>query len=174
MCVITATAASTAAMLAFAVVSAATAATTTAVSLSQASAQKKVAAYQIEQSKKEAQNAELQAAYERQVGVEDARKQKLNSILNMHKEKAKFAGNNISLSSGTVLNLEDDLKINSELDALTTQNNSEQKAQNYLNKRNSLYQNAALISFNNKLNSSKTYAQLGINTLNSLPHSFGN
>lgn len=167
MCIITTTVASTAAMVTMALLTTAAAATSTAISLSQASANKKLAKYQIEQNKKEAQKYEMQAAYERQEGVESARNQKLNSILSMADKKAKLASNNVAMSSGLVLNLENDAKINSELDALTTQREAERKAQNYLDKRSSLYQNAALISFNNKLNSRNTYAQLGMSMLGS-------
>lgn len=168
MCIITSTVMSTTAMVVMAIASAAAAATSTAVGLSQASAQKKTAAFQMEEAKKQAQKAELEAAYERQEGVEDARRQKLSAILKMSDTKVKMAGNNIALSSSTVLNMENDAKINSELDALTTQNNAEKKAQSLIDKRNSLYQNAALISFNNRLNSSSAYAQLGTNYLNNL------
>ena len=163
MCVIT----STIATAAIAIATAAAAATSTAVTLSQVSAQKKSAAYQLEQNKKEAKNLEMQAAYERQEGVETARRQKISAILNMADDKAKMAGNNISMSSDTVLNLERDVKINSELNALTTLQNSEQKAQNLLDKRNSLYHNTTLIAFNSKLNTKTTYNQLGNNMLNS-------
>lgn len=168
MCIITTTVASTAAMVAMALVTTAAAATSTAISLSQVSANKKLAAYQIEQNKKEAKKYEMQAAYERQEGVESARNQKLNAILSMADKKAKLAGNNVAMSSGLVLNLENDAKINSELDALTTQRDAERKAQNYLDKRDSLYQNAALISFNSKLNRRTAYAQLGTSTLGSI------
>ena len=51
--------------------------------------------------------------------------------------------------------MEDENKINSELDALTTKKESERKAQNYIDKSNSLYFNAALTSYNNKLNQVK-------------------
>ncbi len=167
MCIITTTVASTAAIAATAILSTAATAASAAVSLSQISAQKKATAYQIEQSKNQAKNAELQAAYERQEGIEEARQKKLNSILNMHNQKAKLAANNIALSSQSVLNMEEDLKLNSELDALTISQNAEKKAQYYLNKRNNLYQNAALISFNNKLNTNKAYVQLGTSAFNS-------
>ena len=163
MCIATTAAAAVATAIA---VVAATA-TSTAVTLSQVSAQKKTAAYQIEKQKKEAKKAEMQAAYERQEGVEEARKQKLNAILSMADEKAQFAGSNIALSSSTVLNLENDAKINSELDALTTQQDAERRAQAYMDRRNSLYANTALTAFNTGLNSKNSYMQLGSGLLTS-------
>ena len=132
-------------------------------SLTNMSKQNKLTEYQIEQERKNAKNAELEAAYARQEGVEEARRQKLNSILNMGNERVKFAQGNVALSSETVLNLEDDLRLNTEIDALTTQQKSERKAQSLLDKRDSLYANAELKSFNSKLNSFENLVNLGQN-----------
>ena len=163
MCIAT----TTVAAVATAVAATVAAGASTAITLSQISAQKKAAEFQMEQSKKEAKKLEMEAAYERQEGIEDARRQKINSILNMTDSKAKLAGSNIAMSSGLVLNLEDDAKVNSELDALTTQKNSERKARNILDRRDGLYANAALTGFNSRLNTRNSYLQLGSSLFNS-------
>ena len=161
MCIIT----SSIATIATAIAVVATTATSAAVALSEVSAQKKVAAFEVEQAKKKAKKAEMEAAYARQEGVESARKEKLNAILSMANDKAKMAGGNIAMSSGLVLNMENENKINSELEALTTKKNAERKAQNYLDKSDDIYANAALKSFNNKLNTTTSYMKLGTSSL---------
>jgi len=166
MCIFTTMAVSTGAAIAVAAAAALSGAVTAGVTLSNISAQKKAAAYQIEQKKKEAKNAEMEAAYERQEGVEEARRQKMKSILSMADEKTKLAGSNIALTSGLVLNLENDNKLNSTLEALSTQKNAERRAAQYMNRRNSLYENARLISYNSRRNASNSYLQLGRGWLN--------
>ena len=138
------------------------------------SAQRKIAAYQMEENRQKAKKAEMEAAYERQNGVEEARRQKLNSILNMGNEKAKLAGANIAMSSGTVLNLADDLKLNSELESLTTLNQAERKAQDLMDKRNSLYADSSQIRFNSKLKTLNSRYQLGNSSIGLLTNTVGN
>ena len=87
MCIITTAALSTATSVTMALASAATAAATTAVTLPQASAQRKTTEFQAEQMRKQAQQAEMEAAYERQEGIEEARRQKIASILNFFVSK---------------------------------------------------------------------------------------
>ena len=107
----------------------------------------------------EAKQAEKDAAYERQEGIEQARKERLNSILNMGAKKAAFAASNIAVSSQTALNAVDDEKLNGELSALTTLKTSERRAQSYSDRAISLYNNAALNSFNTK----QSYKMGGMN-----------
>ena len=47
----------------------------------------------------DAKTAKIQAAVERQEGIEESRRQKLSSIVNMSKEKTLFASNNITQSN---------------------------------------------------------------------------
>ena len=173
MCIITAAAAAAGASIAAAVSAAAGTAVSAAISLSQSAAQKQAAAYQIEQQKKEAQKAEMEAAYERQEGVETARKQKLDSILKTGRERVKTAAGNIALSSSLAINLEEESSLNSELDALNTQNKAESRAQKLIDKRNSLYADAELTSYNSSINSRMSYAKLGLGFINNAPVSFG-
>lgn len=163
MCVISASAAAAIT----AAVTAVTAGISTAVTFTQIDASRKTAAYQAQELRKQAQKAELEAAYERQEGVEEARRQKISAILKMGDAKKSLAGGNIAMSSGLVLNLENDAEINSELDALTTQRNAERRAQIYMNKSSGLYADAALMDFNRRVKASSSYSQIGLGYLSS-------
>ncbi len=113
---------------------------------------KKEAKYQTELIKTQAKQAQQDAASERQYGIEEARRKKLQAILNMGNEKVAFASGNIALSSATALNILDDEKQNGELDALLTLNSSEKSAEKYMRQSQRYYQNAALNSFKAKNN----------------------
>ena len=84
--------------------------------------QKKLGNYQSSLMILQGKQAEQEAAYQRQEGIEEARRQKLNAILRMGDKKTAIAGRNIALSSQTALNTVEDEKINGELNALTTLN----------------------------------------------------
>lgn len=113
---------------------------------------KKEAKYQTELIKTQAKQSQQDAASERQEGIEEARRKKLQAILNMGDEKAAFASGNIALSSATALNVLDDEKQTGELDALLTLNSSEKSAEKYMCQSQRYYQNAALASFKAKNN----------------------
>ena len=117
---------------------------------------KNEAEYQTEILKTEAKQAEEQAAEERQSGIEEARRTRLKTILNMSEIKTDVASSNVLLSSPTAINLIADEKLNGELDALITLKDSEKKAESYLRQSQKYYQNAALKSYsgmNNFVNS---------------------
>ena len=109
----------------------------------------------------EAKTAKLQAAVERQEGIEEARRQRLSSILNMSKEKTLFASNNIATNSQTALNVFDDEKLNGELTALNTIKESEKSSDKYLDMANDYYKKASLVSFNSKQKQKEFYKELG-------------
>ncbi len=100
--------------------------------------------YNIELYKAQAKKAEDNAIYERQEGIEEARKQRLNAILSIADEKSAIASSNLSLTGQTSLNLADDQKLNGELNALTTLKNSEKRANAYIDAANNYYMKAAL------------------------------
>ncbi|MBQ8886277.1 MAG: hypothetical protein IJY61_01070 [Candidatus Gastranaerophilales bacterium] len=113
---------------------------------------RKEAKYQTDILRQEAKQAKEDAADERQQGLDEARRIRLKSILNMSEMKSDIASNNILLSSKTALNLVTDEKLNGELDALVTLQNSERTAENYLRQSQKYYQNAALKSASSKNN----------------------
>lgn len=121
-----------------------------AVEVKKAVENKKEAKYQTELIRTEAKKARQDATYERQEGIEEARRKKLQAILNMGEEKTALASGNIALSSATALNIVDDEKQNGELDALLTLKSSEKKAENYMYQSQKYYANAALNSFKAK------------------------
>ncbi len=128
-----------------------------------AKSQKAAAEYQADLTVQQAEKAEKDAAYERQTGIEEARNQRLQAILDMGDEKAAFAAGNIAVSSQTALNAVDDARLNGELEALTTLRESERTADNYIFQAEQLYANAGLTSFNAKQN----YISSSINALSS-------
>lgn len=121
-----------------------------AVEVKKAVENKKEAKYQNELIKTEAKQARQEASYERQEGIEEARRKKLRSILSMGETQAELASGNIALSSATALNIYEDEKQNGELDALMTLNSSEKRAEKYMQQSQKYYANAALNSFNAK------------------------
>ena len=100
----------------------------------------------------------------RQEGIEKARREKLNAILNMNNIKTKAAASNLSLASESVMNMIDDEKIKGENNALSTLNNSENRSKKYINMANSYYQNASLNSLYVKKNYGKGLYTLGHNS----------
>ena len=73
---------------------------------------RKEAKYQTDILRQEAKQAKEDAADERQQGLDEARRIRLKSILNMSEMKSDIASNNILLSSKTALNLVTDEKLN--------------------------------------------------------------
>lgn len=108
--------------------------------------------YSAEVMEYEAKKAETKATEERQTGIEDARKQRLNAILNIADEKSGIAASNLSVNSQTSLNIFDDEKLNSEIDAMTTLKNANKRSDAYLDTSESYYRDAELTSFKAKRN----------------------
>ncbi len=128
-----------------------------------ASTQKAAAKYQANLYVQEAEKAKTDAAYERQTGIEEARNQRLQAILNMGDAKAAIAAGNIATSSQTAVNIIDDEKLNGELEALTTLRDSEKRAQDYLYQADQYYAQAGLTSFKSK----SEYTKSMLNTFGS-------
>ncbi len=135
-----------------AVLSAVSTVTSAAITSKAAYDQKVIGDYQTKMIVKEAEIAENNAKYELQEGIEESRRQKLKSILNMGEQKSNIAAGNIALSSQTAINIVDDEKLNGELDALNTLKSSEHRAESYFQQADRLYENAGLNSFRNKKN----------------------
>ena len=121
-----------------------------AVEIKEIQTQKAESEYQTELYTKQAEKAEKDAAYVRQEGIEEARRKRLQSILNMGEEKTSLAAGNIGLSSQMAINIVDDEKLNGELDALTTLKDSEREAQKYMDRADQYYSQAGLASFKSK------------------------
>ncbi len=96
-------------------------------------------AAQTEISLKQAKIAENKAGFARQDGIENARQKKLQAILSMARDKSKLASNNISLSSGSALNLYEDEKQNADLSALNILDSAERQSQSYLQTADNIY-----------------------------------
>ncbi len=123
--------------------------------------QRKMGNYQATLMAEEAKKSEKEAAYQRQEGIEEARRQRLNAILKMGDKKAAIASNNIALASATAINAVDDEKLNGELNALTTLKKSEYTARAYIDRANDYYRRAGLQSFKTKNNYRSGLRQLG-------------
>lgn len=94
----------------------------------------------------QAKKTEDRATTELQEGIEKARRQRLNAILNASEQKTLIASGNLGLTSQTSLNIVDDEKLNGELDALTTMKTAQQKYTTYIDRANQYYANAELSS----------------------------
>lgn len=116
---------------------------------------------------KDAKNTENNAMYELQEGIEESRRKKLQSILNMGQQKSNIAAGNIALSSQTAINILDDEKLNGELDALNTLKSSQHRAENYFQSADRQYSNAGLRSFQTKQNFKTNTMKIWTNTIGS-------
>lgn len=138
-----------------------------AISTKAAYDRKAVNEYQANLTVKEAKIAENNAKYELQEGIQESRRKKLQSILNMGEEKSNIAAGNIALSSQTAINILDDEKLNGELDALNTLVSSERRAESYFQQADRLYANAGLRSFQSKQNFKTNTMQIWTNAIGS-------
>lgn len=128
-------------------------------------AQKEVNNYNIQMLEQQAKISERNAAYERQEGINEARKQRLKAIQNMNAQKVAIASGNIMLSSSTALSLVDDEKLNGELNALDILNSSERRSQNYLDSAKNYYQRAGLQSYKQEAEeNAEIFGNMGIAT----------
>lgn len=71
------------------------------------------------------------AAMERQLGLEEARRQRISTLQAIGKQEVALAANGVDVGYGTSLDLIEDTAMLGELDALTIEYNSEKKARNY-------------------------------------------
>jgi hypothetical protein len=88
--------------------------------------------------------AKQNASNERQSGIEDARRVRIQTIQKMSMQKAAMAANGLDINEGTAVDLTADTASMGELDALTTMHNSELKARNYENTANDFTSQAQL------------------------------
>mgnify|MGYP006916071044 CR=1 FL=1 len=97
-----------------------------------------------------AKNAEQNAAYERQEGIDDARQRRLKAIQNMGEQKVQIASGNIMTSSISALDIEEDEKLSGEFDALKIIDNAKRKSDAYLETANKYYLGAYKTKMNLK------------------------
>ncbi len=71
------------------------------------------------------------AAMERQLGLEEARRQRISTLQAIGKQEVSLAANGVDVGYGTSLDIIEDTAMLGELDALTIEYNSEKKARNY-------------------------------------------
>ena len=150
------------------VATAATALLAAAVSVQQIQTQRSVAKYQVRQMEADAERNKKIAEQEREEGTEDARNKRLQAILKMGSSTAKLAAGNLSASSATLLNVNEQHKLNGELEALNTLNNAENNAENLEFQAEKLYSNAALTAFNSKQQYKMGMMKVISNTANSI------
>ncbi len=124
----------------------------TAFQIQSARAEKKAGLFASQQIIQQAKISERNAAIERQEGIENARKERLKAIQNMASVKTNVAAGNILTSSASSLALIDDEKTKGDLNAVDILNDSEKRSQAYLDSAMQQYNNAALHTFNTKLN----------------------
>ena len=96
------------------------------------------------QLKNQAKTEVEQAKLELQDGIEESRREKLKSILNMGETTTKIAAGNIMTSSLTALNAVDDEKMNGEADAISTVKSAYRRASERFDKADMYYEKAKL------------------------------
>lgn len=96
------------------------------------------------QLKNQAKTEVEQGKLELQEGIEESRREKLKSILNMGDTTTKIAAGNIMTSSLTALNAVDDAKMNGEADAISTVKSAYKRASNRFDKADMYYEQAKL------------------------------
>lgn len=136
--------------------------------------QKKIETYENQRIIEAAKLEEEKAGEERQNALEETRAKKLQTILNLGKEKSAFASGNLSLSSLTLSDIEDDEKQAGELDALKTVNMAERRAKNNLIQADRYYANAALNSFKSQQKYKKGLMTIAGNAANTVATSLFN
>ena len=68
------------------------------------------------------------AAMERQIGLEEARRQRMSVLQEIGKKEVAFAGSGVDVGYGTALDMIEDTAMLGELDALTIEYNAEKKS----------------------------------------------
>lgn len=100
--------------------------------------------YQVKESEKNAKIAEMNAATERQGGIEDARMQRMKTQQAIGSQQVALASNGIDITGGSALDIIEDTAAMGELDALNIETKAERTAQNYLQQANNYSDNAYL------------------------------
>ncbi len=95
----------------------------------------------------QANEMKQKASEQYQKGIEEARKERLNSILKMGTINTKAASGNLALSSELTQNALSDEKQIGELNALNAFENYKKRSDSYLQAAQNYYNNAALTSF---------------------------
>jgi len=96
---------------------------------SQASAS--AAEYQSDIYRQNASIAQNNAVTERQSGIDEARKIKLQTLSNISSQQVAMAANGVDIGEGSALELTDSTKYYGEMDALTTYSNANSRASAY-------------------------------------------
>ncbi len=100
--------------------------------------------YQAKVNENNAKIANMNAAQERQSGLEEARLKRIKTLQNIGSQQVAMAANGIDITSGTALDTIEDTAQFGELDALMTQYNSERTAINYEQQAGNFYNQANL------------------------------
>ena len=161
MCIITATAISTALGVSASIASALAVASNVALALGtvatvagsvvggissyqQGKAQEAQYNYQAQVERENAKIAESNAAMERQQGIEESRLQRLKTLQNIGSQETAMAANGVDITQGTALDVIGGTAAMGELDALQTSYNYERKALAYEQQANNLNNQANL------------------------------
>ncbi|MBQ9244876.1 hypothetical protein IJ182_01260 [bacterium] len=134
--------------------------------------QKRIEAYENRQIIETAKREEDKAGEEIQDAVESNREKRLQSILSMGKEKASYASGNLSLSSLTLSDIEDDEKQTSEFESLKTMNMAQRRAKNHLIQADKYYENMALRSFKSQQSFKTGMFTIAANTVSSAANTY--
>ncbi|MBQ3640504.1 hypothetical protein II906_01010 [bacterium] len=128
--------------------------------------QKKEAEHNHKVMLKQAKYEEEKAGMARQEAIKAARQERLSAILNINKQKSLFASSNLASSSGTFLDLSENIDNQAEMNALNAFEKSEASVSGYLNQRDSYLQKAKLIAdtSSNKILSSNLEGAKKINS----------
>ena len=97
-----------------------------------------------------AERAKADAAYERQEGIEESRKKRLDAIRNMAEIESSVAANGLSTNSQTSLLLYEDEEEEGELDALDILKDSELASKKHMEAYSDYYSQAKLTSLKGK------------------------
>lgn len=146
-------------------------------SYQQGKAQQAQAEYQAKVAEDNARIAQQNASNVRQEGIEESRMQRMKTLQTVSSQQASMAANGLDISQGTPLDVIEDTATMGELDALTTQYNSETKAQAYEQQANNFNNQANLdrIAGRNAMQAGKMNAlSSGFNTVPSLGKSVSN
>lgn len=146
-------------------------------SYQQGKAQQAQAEYQAKVAEDNARIAQQNASNVRQEGIEESRMQRMKTLQTVSSQQASMAANGLDISQGTPLDVIEDTATMGELDALTTQYNSETKAQAYEQQANNFNNQANLdrIAGRNAMQAGKMNAlSSGLNTISSLGKSVSN
>lgn len=87
--------------------------------------------YQAQVAQQNSRIAQNNAAMERQAGLEEARRQRIKTILAIGQQKVGMAAGGVDIATGTPLDALEDTATMGELDALMLQHDAEKRAVNY-------------------------------------------